>query len=103
MIPPLPRPISLQPRILNWKHILEDPRLDHTLPEQLPAVPSSSPQLFTGMVHRLPLPLQLELVRAAPVRLVQLPRAVDGPVAQEPGATEAQRARRARVVQEVAD
>lgn len=93
MVPPIAGPLRLQPRILNREHILENPRLDHTLAEQLPAITRSSSQLLTRSVHGLPLPLQLKLVVASAGRLVQLPGAVDRPVAQEARSAEAERAR----------
>lgn len=49
------------------------------------------------------LPLQIKLVRPPPPRLVQVPGAVDRPVAEVARAREFQRARIARVVQEVPD
>lgn len=93
MVPSIARSLRLQPRVLNREHILENPCLDHTLAEQLPAIACSSSQLLTRSVHGLPLALQLKLVVASAGRLVQLPGAVDRPVAQEARSTEAERAR----------
>lgn len=94
MIPPvLTRPISLQPSILNREHIRKHALLVHRHPEQLPAIAGSRAQLLAGRVHRLLLALQVEEVLAALLRLVELPGAVDGPVAQETGAGETEGAR----------
>lgn len=93
MVPPIARTLRLQPRILNREHILENPRLDHTLAEQLTAIARSGPQLLTRRIHGLPLPLQLKLVVASTARLVELPGAVNRPVAQETCSTEAEGAR----------
>ena len=91
MIPPLlTRPISLQPSILNREHIRKHALLVHRHPEQFPAIAGSRAQLLTGRVHRLLLALQVEEVFAALLCLVELPGAVDGPVAQETGAGEAE-------------
>lgn len=104
MIPPvLGRILRLQAPILDRKQIAEHARLDHRLAEQPAAVAGARAELLTRRLHRLPLALQLELLRAALLRLVQLPRAVDGPVAEVAGSREAQRARRERVPEEVAD
>jgi len=104
MIPPLPtRRISLQPPILNGEHIRKNTLLVHRLPEQLPAIVSARTQLFARAVHGMFLALELKVVRAALLGLVELPGTVDGPVAEVAIAGEAERARGERVPEEVAD
>jgi hypothetical protein len=104
MIPPLlTRPLSLHPPILNRKHIPIHPALIHRNPEQLAPVPGARPQLLARGVHRLPLPLQLELASAPLLPLVELPGTVDGPVSQVAGSGEAEGARGKGVPEEVAD
>lgn len=105
MIPPLPRRrLRLQPPILNGKQIRKHTTLVHRDPEEFgPPLAAPRPQLLARRRHRLLLPLQLQLARAPLLRLVQLPGAVDGPVAQGAAAGEFQGARGEGVVEEVAD
>ena len=104
MIPPLlTRALGLHPPILNWKHILIYPALIHRDPKQLASIPSARTELLARGIHRLPLALQLELSRAALLRLVQLPGAVDGPVPQVAGSRETEGSGGERVPEEVAD
>lgn len=104
MIPPIPtRPIRLQPPILNREHIHKHALLIHRLAEQFPAVPGARAQLLARAMHRLLLPLQVGEQFAALVRLVQLPGAVDCPVAEVASAREAERARGPGVPEEIAD
>lgn len=104
MIPPLPtRPLRLQPRILNRNQIPKHTRLDHTLPEQLSTVSSTRAQFLTRSLHRLPLSLQLQLVLPSLLPLVQVPGAVDRPVAEEASAGESKGTGSEWVVEEVAD
>lgn len=104
MIPPiLGRRLRLQPPILDGEHVAEDPGLDHALAEEAAAVARARAQLLARRPHRLVLPLQLQLVRAPPLPLVQLPGAVDRPVSQVAGSREAEGAGRQRVPEEVAD
>lgn len=104
MIPPLlTRALGLHPPILNWKHILIYPALIHRDPKQLASIPSARTELLARGIHRLPLALQLKLSRAALLRLVQLPGAVDGPVPQVAGSRETEGSGGERVPEEVAD
>lgn len=104
MIPSIPaRAIRLQPPILNREHIHKNTTLIHRLAEQLPAIAGARAQLLARAVHRLLLPLQVGEHLAALVRLVQLPGAVDRPVAEVTGAREAERPWGPRVPEEVAD
>lgn len=104
MIPPiLARPLGLHPPVLDGEQILEHALLDHRLAEQLAAVADARAQLLARVPHRLPHALQLELARTAPLRLVQLPRAVDCPVPEVAGAREAEGPRGLGVPEEVAD
>jgi hypothetical protein len=103
MIPPLPWPFSLQPPILNRKHIPKHPRLDHTLSEKFSTISGSRPQLLTSSVHSLPLSLEFELLGAAAIGLVELPGAVNRPVAEVTASTESEGARGQRVVEEIAN
>lgn len=104
MIPPLlTRELGLHPPILDRKHIPIHPALIHRDPEQLAPVPGARTQLLARGVHRLPLALQLELSRAALLRLVQLPGAVDGPVPEVAGSREAEGTGGQGVPEEVAD
>lgn len=104
MIPPLKtRPLSLQPPILNREQIRKNPLLLHRNPKHLAPVPGARSQLFTRRPHRLPLSLQLDILRLSSLRLVPVPGAVDRPVAEVACARETERTRRFGVVEEVAD
>lgn len=104
MIPSIStRIIRLHPPILNRKHIRKNPLLIHRHSEQLPPIARTDPQFLTCSVHRLLLALEVERVGEALLRLVDLPGAVDGPMAEVAGSGEAERARGSGVPEEVAD
>lgn len=104
MIPPiLTRPLRLHPSILNGKHIRKHTPLIHRHAEQLSAIPGAGPQLLARRPHGLPLSLELELALLTELGLVEVPGAVDRPVAEVAGSREAERTRREGVPEEVAD
>jgi hypothetical protein len=88
-IPAVPtRPLGLYPRILNG-HTLPHALLLHGHPEQLAfvlaagqAIGADEAQLLAGLLHLVVLPLQIALFGDAEVALVELPGAMDGPVAE---------------------
>lgn len=83
MIPPIPtRRISLQPPILNREQIRKNTLLIHRLSEQLSTIVGAGTQLLARTVHGMFLALELEAVRATLLGLVELPGAVDGPMAE---------------------
>jgi hypothetical protein len=103
MIPPLPPgTISLQPRILNRKQIRKHTPLIHGYPEKFCAsFAAAGSQLFASSGHGLLLPVEFGLLLSAETGLVELPGAVDGPVAQVAVAREAEGPGREGVVEEV--
>jgi hypothetical protein len=103
MIPPLPpRTISLQPRILNRKQIRKHAPLIHGHPKQLCASFSTAgSQLFACSGHGLLLSVEFILLLSAEIGLIQLPGAMDCPVAQVAVAREAEGSGCERVVEEV--
>lgn len=102
------RPLARRPRILDRDAVPvllppEDALLLHREPEEPAAVAGAGAELLAGLAHRVPHPLELELAGGAPVRLVQLPGAVDRPVAQMARPAEAERSWGEGVVEEVSD
>lgn len=107
LIPPLPpRPLRLHPRILHRHpplppllhplplslphHPAPNTLLHHRLPKQaVPHRPAMHPQLLARRAHAVVLAFELELGAAPELGLVQLPGAVDGPVAEGAEAGEA--------------
>lgn len=104
MIPPArTRPLGLQPSIFNREQIRKNPLLIHRQPKQLPSITGTSPQFLTRRIHRLPLTLQIEVLRSASLGLVQVPGSVDRPVSEVPCSRESEWAGCFWVVEEVAD
>lgn len=81
-----PHPLHHPPTVLHRhgpqpKH----PRLHHRLSEQLSPIPGANPQLLTCISHAVVLALEGGLALGLDVMSVELPGAVDGPVAEVAG------------------
>jgi len=113
MIPTIPRRrICLSPRVLYRQPSLSAllriqatvvPLLNHRLPIESASIPTPHPQLLARISHTEVLALEFQVRRSPQLMLVELPRAVDGPVAQGSQSRETQRAWGERVLQEVPD